>query len=1124
MLQLIMKQFILLLVCLSVGLLACQEPKPEPILVHAGPADFEEEKQVSPTLADGLQLTLWAPGPLLKNAVALTFDQNGVAYVAETNRRKSSDIDIREHRDWITDDLALQNLDDTREFHRRKLAPELSDQNLWMEDFNGDSSHDYRDLEVQSEVIQRIWDSDGDGRADVAQQYADGFNDMIAGVAAGILSYEDQIYLTCAPDVWQLTDKDQDGMADERKKISHGFGIHIGYAGHDMSGLTLGPDGKIYWSIGDLGVNATGPDGRQWSYPNEGAVMRANPDGSDFEVFAHGLRNPQELAFDNFGNLISVDNDGDHPGEHERYVHIVEGSDSGWRTHWQFGKYANPNEEYKVWMDEQLHIPYFKGQASYITPPLALAYDGPAGLAFNPGTALGEAWNEHFFASFFAASSARSKVQAFTISPKGSSFSIDSIRDVVGGIVPTGITFAPDGALYINDWKDSYDKKPAGRIWKLDTQAGQENKERANTQALLKKGATGTSVEELATLMEHADQRVRLMAQFELAKRGESATLTSIANANQYLLARVHAIWGLGQVAHQNPEVLADILPLLKDEAEQVRAQTAKVMGTAKYQPALNELISQLGDESPVAQFFAAEALGKLGDGAAFQALAGLLERMDNSDTHLRHAVVFALSKLGKDEALADLSSHTALQVRLGAVVALRHNRSPLVARFLADADPLVLAEAARAINDDLTIPEAMPALAKALAREEIQNEAFVRRAINANLRLGGAENAARLVSYARSAKAPKAMKEDALWALGYWAEPPVLDRVDGRFVGKAAGRQVQEAQTALAQTFSAALAQTDPDLQAAWVTAAGRLQYQAAEPQVYALFQKTGAAGLKQACLSALSQMESPNIASALDVALLDKSAAVRQEAQELLHTVKLPENVLMAKYEKILNNSTVPEQQQALASIGQIDSPAAASLLDKLWQKFVDQSLDPALQLELMTAIDNSSAAELKAKKKSYEDALDPADVLAKYQPALYGGDSQRGQRVFARNQSAQCLRCHVLNGNGGAVGPELTHIASQLDRKELLLALVAPNDRIAPGYGTILLKLKDGKEVAGILEEETEADVKVKVGNEPVRSIGKDHIQERELLPSGMLNMGELLDKAQIRDVVAFLAELK
>jgi len=406
-------------------MVSCVEDKDNGIPEITSVADsnaFDEALDVSFTIDDNFTLDLWAPGPLLANAVALSFDNQGNAYVAETRRRKSSDLDIRQHRDWMTEDIGLQSIEDTRVFHMRKLATDLSDENTWMEDFNGDNIHDYRDLEVQSEIIRKIYDSDGDGRADVSHIYTEGMNDMLTGVAAGVLFHNDEVFVTAAPDVYRFKDLDGDGDADRQDIISTGYGIHIAYAGHDMSGLTMGHDGKLYWSIGDIGVNVTDQSGKNWKYPNQGAVMRCNPDGSDFEVFAHGLRNPQELAFDAFGNLISVDNDGDHPTERERYVHILEGSDTGWRINWQYGKYNKPYESYKVWMDEQLSIPYFDGQAAYITPALALAPNGPAGLAYNPGTAMDEEWNNYFFASYFTGNSKRSRLTAFRLVPKGASY------------------------------------------------------------------------------------------------------------------------------------------------------------------------------------------------------------------------------------------------------------------------------------------------------------------------------------------------------------------------------------------------------------------------------------------------------------------------------------------------------------------------------------------------------------------------------------------------------------------------------------------------------------------------------------------------------------------------------
>ncbi|MEM6379604.1 MAG: PVC-type heme-binding CxxCH protein, partial [Bacteroidota bacterium] len=639
--------------------IACQKDLPEaPEKVVAQASDFEEAEQVNLKLAKGLSMELWAPGPLLSNAVALTFDNQGIAYVAETTRRKSSDLDIRAHTDWYIEDLSLESLEATNQFHLDKLATEKSAQNTWQEDFNQDGLHDYRDLEVQSERIRRIWDSDGDGRADVSQLYAAGFNELLTGVAAGILNVDDKIYLTAAPDLWQLTDQNGDGVADQRRSVSRGYGIHIGYAGHDMSGIALGVDGKIYWSIGDLGVNATGPDGKQWEYPHQGAVMRCNPDGTEFEVFARGLRNPQELAFDNYGNLISVDNDGDHIGEHERYVHILEGSDSGWRTYWQFGKYNDPRERYKVWTDELLHVPHFPGQAAYLLPPIKLAYSGPAGLAFNPGTALGPEWKEHFFASYFTGSSANSKVQAFQLKPKGASFEVAKEQDVVGGIVPTGVTFGPDGNLYINDWKDSYNKKPTGRVWKLKTTDAAFSAIQQETQQILSDGMEKRTLEEVADFLNHEDQRVRLAAQFALVKREAPEVLLNTAVIGQNLFGRLHGIWGLGQLGRKNPKLLESLRPMLDDPEEAVRAQVAKVLGEGKVNIAASQLINALNDPSANVQYFAANALGRIKAADAFATLVERLEDIEDKDPHLRHGFIYALSKLATPSQLAALAKH----------------------------------------------------------------------------------------------------------------------------------------------------------------------------------------------------------------------------------------------------------------------------------------------------------------------------------------------------------------------------------------------------------------------------------------------------------------------------------
>ncbi|MDB4411420.1 heme-binding protein, partial [bacterium] len=239
-----------------------------------------------------LEFTKWTPDFLVPDPVALSFDNQGRAYVTQTQRRKANDLDIRQNRDWIPDDLSFKTPDDKRAFYHKAFTSKNSDANKRrVKDFNTDGKHNLADLKFLSERIHLIEDTDGDGLADKTSIYAEGFTDEIGGIAAGVLHHDGDVYTTIVPDVWKLRDTNNDGKADQRKSIAYGFGVHLAYAGHDMHGLTVGPDGRIYWTIGDKGVGASSKEGLHFQYPNQGAVLRCDPDGSNFEVYARGLRN-----------------------------------------------------------------------------------------------------------------------------------------------------------------------------------------------------------------------------------------------------------------------------------------------------------------------------------------------------------------------------------------------------------------------------------------------------------------------------------------------------------------------------------------------------------------------------------------------------------------------------------------------------------------------------------------------------------------------------------------------------------------------------------------------------------------------------------------------------------------
>jgi len=1108
--------------------LACQpEKKVEEQEFLATSADFSREMATASPVSDSsFRLDLWAPGPLLANAVAIAVDDQENVFVSQTSRRKSSYLDIREHWDWMLADLSLRSAADKRRFYLKTLAKGRDSLNQWLEDFNGDGNRDYRDLSVQKESIRRIHDEDGDGRADKARNHAEGFNDLLGGVAGGVLAFDGKVYVTANPSLWVVTNPKNNKKASRIKALVTGFGTHVGFAGHDLSGLVVGVDGRIYWSIGDHGIDVRDANGRRWHYPHEGGVMRCNPDGSGFEVFAHGLRNTHELAFDAFGNLISVDNDGDHPGENERYVHLLEGSDSGWRLNWQYGKYQNPQEKYKVWMDEGLSLPHFPGQAAYILPPLALAYDGPAGLKYQPGTALGEVWSNHFFASYFTGSSANSIIQAFSLIPRGASFALGTTTTIAGGIVPTGIAFSPRGNLLINDWKDSYDKKPAGRIWSLDVTKG-KHPLREQTRQWLWEGTRNSRHADLLHRLSYPDQRIRMAAQFELVRRGESRHLIAQAmESKEPLLGRLHSIWGLGQLGRKNVSLMAGLLPLLGDTAMQVRAQTAKVLGEAGYRPASNKLRSLLADSDPYVRYRAAEALGKVGHAEDLPFLVRALARTKDRDPHLRHAIVFSMGRLATAQSIAALHRHPSREVRLGATVALRQQRSPYLAKFLGDSDTLVRIEAARGIHDDGSIPAALPTLAASLQPTAIQNQAFLRRAVNANLRLGTRDGAQRLVAFIRDAKRRENLRCDALQALGYWPLPPQLDRVDNSFIRRPKVRhRLEDAWKAFRPLFADSREGMSLPLQWAIVKAAGRLRFLEGEPELAAIFSDvTKNRYLRQEALHALFSLQGKALPEIIGRALRDRESNLREIALARLPETNLSPSRKAAFLGAFIASATVgiPEKQKALSALASVHHPLAWEILKSRLQDLERGKLHPALHLDILLALEKSGAPELLSRLKKYQKSLGDED-LNTYAATLQGGNPAAGRVLFAENEAAQCLRCHILGGKGGVVGPALDGIAERLSSEDMLLSLIQPNARLAPGYGVVLLTLKNGEELSGVLVADDRKNLLVRIGESQMRQIAKTTIQVTEMLPSGMFNMREILDKAQLRDLLAYLGTL-
>ncbi len=1082
---------------------------------------------IKPAVDSGSNLTmsLWGIDSLVISPIAIDIDDKGSVYYTKTNRQVNSEFDIRGHRDWEIASISLQTVEDRRKFLHEELSPENSARNGWLTDVNGDSSRDWRDLTIEKENVFKLDDTNGDGVADQSQLVVDDFHDEVTDVAGGVLVDGNDMYVTVAPDLWRMRDKNGDGIPDEKTSISTGYGIHIGFSGHGMSGVEMGPDGKIYWQIGDIGFNGQGPDGTKWEHPNSGVIARSNPDGSDFEIFAHGLRNTHEFAFDQYGNLVSEDNDGDHAGEKERLVYIVNGSDAGWRSNWQYGKYNDPdNNTYKVWMDEKMYLPRWEGQAAYITPCITNYVSGPAGFVYNPGTAMGPQYKNHFFVAEFVGNAAGSGVHGFTLNPKGAGFELGSTKKVVGGILPTGLDFGPDGALYIADWIDGWGTGLFGRIWKLDDAAAAATELRKQTKALLRADFSQQKPEELAVLLGHEDMRVRMKAQFELAKRGTASLPVFEKELKQTSrqLARVHAIWGICQLARKEASQAKVLVPYLKDADAEIRSQVAKWLGDIKYKEAGDAILPLLKDTSGRVRFFAAEALGRIAHPSAVQPIIDMLRANNDEDVYLRHAGSLALARIGNAAPVLALAKDPSRAVRIAAVVALRRMADPGIAVFLSDADEFIVTETARAINDDLSIPKALPALGDLLVATRFTNEALIRRAINANLRVGAESSLKNLLTYAGANDKPAPMRVEAVAALSTWTKPSVLDRVDGRLRGKVE-RDPGQVRTQAEAPLIALLTNKDAGVRLAAAQAISKLEIKPAAPALGAVLKNDKDAKVRRAALLALSGLKVETMGEAIRQALSDKEKEVRVAGIDLLGKTPLPADLMTRLLADVINTKSTEEKQAALLTLGTVPVANSQVVFEEQLNKLEAGKLSPDIRIELEEAIDSSGSPVLKQKLNGILAKIDQGNSLAKYSAALYGGQAERGRRIFYRNQAAQCIRCHAIDDYGGNAGPRLNDVSRRITRLQLLEALVDPGARLAPGYGMVTLKLKDGKTISGVLVEDKEQYLLVKSGDAAPEKFEKAQIEKRIDAASSMPNMGDVLSKKEIRDVVSFLAEL-
>lgn len=1104
-------------------------PAPKPPVVAAR-SDEPAKASAAFGMPPGMEVKLFAAEPDVANPVAFAIDEQGRVFVCETFRQNRGVSDNRGHTaEWVDADLASQSVEDRQAYHRRLL---------------GDKA---REWELHDDRVRLLVDTNRDGVADAATVFADGFNGLIEGTAAGILARRGDVFLTCIPSLYRLRDLDGDGRADatpaERSVLSTGYGARVAFRGHDMHGLALGPDGRLYFTIGDRGYKVEYKDDTGKTHtahdPASGAVFRCEPDGSGFEVFATGLRNPQEIAFDDLGNLFTVDNNSD-AGDKARLVHVMPGSDSGWNMAFQYLGDRGPWHREKIW-----HLANAE-QPAGLVPPLAHIGAGPSGFAAYPGTGLPAHFDGRFLLADFRGGPVGSSVRSFRLRPKGASFEPYDEEETFKNVLATDVEFGPDGAVWVSDWVQGWNGEGKGRIWRFLPSEPQPAGE-VNVAALLAGDWTTVAAEQLVRLLKHADRRLRLEAQWELARRGDASPFEAVVtDQSQPLLARVHALTGLCQIARRSggsaaQKPLAAITAAVADPAWEIRCVAARSVGeawaecsgtsdatAASRQASRAALLERLADDNLQVRAAAAIAIGQLGSGseAVTSGLVAMAERDvtgDHVDPHLRHAIVMGFTGAFDAPARLALVGHSSAAVRLVDCLAMRRCRDSGIARFLGDTDPRIVLEAARAIHD-LPMDALLPALAACASYQPPQgkaDDALLRRVISAAEKIGSPEGARLLAVVASRSDLATDRRVEAINALRAWAKPPQRNRVAGFWQFHSVPRDPGMARAAVEAALPDLLgSKLDEPLRFAVLQAATELGIASTGPMLVTWCHDATCSPASRA--KALDSLLASHPAAAVEVAARlrdDPQPAVRMAARSV-RAARLPADEVVPELEAAIGSTDVAERQAAVSLLAGIEAPTGVEAVKRLAAKLDAGGLDPTIHLEVLEATQKRLGREAAAASASGTSE----EMVAAWSDTLEGGDIARGRELFYTKGEVTCVRCHYAEGKGGDVGPKLDGIAATKPRPYLLESIVAPNATVAEAYRTTVILTDAGQTVAGIIVSEDAERVKLKMADGGIKEVAVASIDERTSGPSSMpADLAGKLTRRELRDLIAWLASL-
>ena len=254
-----------------------------------------------------------------------------------------------------------------------------------------------------------------------------------------------------------------------------------------------------------------------------------------------------------------------------------------------------------------------------------------------------------------------------------------------------------------------------------------------------------------------------------------------------------------------------------------------------------------------------------------------------------------------------------------------------------------------------------------------------------------------------------------------------------------------------------------------------------------------------------------------------------VIEKTLRLLETAEAPDQQIWFAYVlRAARGWTAPQRERYFAWFHKARSYKGGNSFAKFIGRIKEQAVAKLNDSErqALASVLEASAPPPKpppppARPRAFVKAWTMNDFANELEKVSTGRNLARGKEVYA---TVQCLQCHKFGQEGGAVGPDLTAVASRFKRSDLLEAIIDPSKALSEQYASFVFTLKGGEFVSGQIAEENNDHVTLIT--DPIagtrQDIGKTRIEGRQispvsLMPPGLINV---LTKEEVLDLLAYM----